>query len=79
MRKSNIGKSSGERTLKDTLGANIKYQREKMKLTQAQLAKLCGVKQNTISSVEKGRSWPSAELLSDLSKHLNVSAALLMS
>ena len=55
------------------LSGNLKYLREKKKLTQAELAKLLGVSRSTYSSYEKKTSEPTASLLLQLAQYYNVS------
>lgn len=80
-RKANIAKTDknlGARTLKDALGKNVRDKRERIGITQAALAKACGVKQSTISDIERGRRWPSHTLLKDIAQTLDTPAALLL-
>ena len=51
----------------------IKEYRVKSELTQAELARLCNVKQNTISSWETGRSEPDFESLKKMAGFFNCS------
>lgn len=51
----------------------IKDCRVKFELTQTELAKICNVKQNTVSSWETGRSEPDFESLKKMSDIFNCS------
>ncbi len=55
------------------LAANLKYVRQRRNLTQAQLAKLCGVPRSTVAQVETGLSNPTLAVLSRLSVALQLS------
>ena len=50
----------------------IKKLREDKGLTQAELARLCGVKRQYITSIEKGRQLPSKKLQYAIAKHLGI-------
>ena len=39
-----------------TLGARIKKRRQQLKMTQRELSKISGVRQQTISDIEQGRN-----------------------
>ena len=56
----------------------IKLLREEDKLTQIQLAKILGVKSQTISNYEAGEREPSYEVLIKLADHFNVSTDYLL-
>lgn len=59
-------------------GAKIKALRKEKKLTQKQLADLCGVSHSFISHVENGTSAISTEKLQAVAKALNVNAGNLL-
>ena len=59
-------------SLKEQLGKNIKYYRNKKKLTQEQLAEAVGIHDKNISKIENGNNFPSAETLSAIVKTLNI-------
>lgn len=52
------------------IGDYIASQRKKKKLTQAQLAKRCGMKQSNISAIENSLSSPTVETLNQIAKAL---------
>ena len=58
--------------LKENLGRNIKYYRNKRNLTQEQLAEIVGISDKNISKIENGNNYPSAETLSAIAAALNV-------
>lgn len=58
--------------LKRALGARIRTSRLARKLTQEQLAERLGKSVQTVSSIERGVHWPSAETLMSLSLALDV-------
>ena len=60
-------------------GAVIKRLREKLKLTQIQLADFLGVSDRTVSKWETGRGFPDITFLEPLAKILKVSVAELFS
>jgi transcriptional regulator with XRE-family HTH domain len=58
---------------------NLKFHREKSRLTQAELAKAAGVRQATISDLETGKSRRvELDLLERLANVLGVKAAALL-
>ena len=59
-----------------TFGERVQYRREKLGLTQSQLARLCGLKQPTISNIESGRNIAS-KMVVKLSVALRCSAVWL--
>lgn len=59
-------------TLKQKLGKRIKMIRKSRHLKQYELADLIGVDPKTISKIEKGYNYPSAETLEKLSQELDV-------
>lgn len=50
----------------------LKVLRAKKNITQAQLAKVLGVKQNVISSWERGRSVPRPDMMQRIEDYFNV-------
>lgn len=55
------------------IGLNILYYRKESKITQEQLAEMCGnVSRNHIQRVETGNGGTSVDLLIDIAKALNV-------
>ena len=58
---------------KKKLGKNIQKYRKLNKFTQEKLAEIIDVEINSISSIETGKYFPSAENLTKLSEALNVS------
>ena len=60
-------------------GSVIKRLREKLKLTQSQLADFLGVSDRTVSKWETGRGFPDIIFLEPLAKILEVSVAELFS
>ena len=63
--------------IKAVLGANIKYYRKKLHLSQEQLAEKLGITPKHLSTIETGATFISAELLEAFSRHLHVSASAL--
>jgi len=55
------------------LKTRIKYFREQQNMTQAELAKLVGIRRETIVHLENGRYNPSLKLGMDISKIFHVS------
>lgn len=62
-------------TLKKNFGVNLQKYRKLHNLTQEKLAELVGVDSTSISSIETGKYFPSAENLSKIASALNVSIA----
>lgn len=60
-----------EEELKISLGAKIKEYRNRLKLTQDQLAERINRTQRQISLIEIGRSFPSPETLSNIAEVFN--------
>lgn len=60
------------------LGNNIKDLRKQKRLTQAELAKLMHVSQQTVGAWETGRAIPGSDTLSDLADLFNVSTDYLL-
>ena len=62
--------------MKDTrnkiLASNIKAERNRKSLTQAMLAEKINVSEGTISLIERGVQTPSAFIVYDISKVLNI-------
>ncbi len=58
--------------LKQNLGKNIQSYRKLNRMTQEKLAELVDVEINSISSIERGKYFPSPENLVKISKALNV-------
>lgn len=54
------------------LGENIKQIRKTQKLTQFELAEKANVSEDTIKSLEQGRTWCSDKTLSQITDALNV-------
>ena len=55
------------------IGLNILYYRKESKITQEQLAEMCGnVSRNHIQRVETGNGGASVDLLIDIAKALNI-------
>lgn len=54
------------------LGENIKKQRKEKKLTQFQLAEKADVSEDTIKSLEQGRTWLSEKTLSQITEALDI-------
>lgn len=59
--------------LKEQLGKNIQKFRKLNKITQEKLAEQVDVEINSISSIERGKYFPSPENLLKISETLNVS------
>lgn len=57
----------------EILGANIKAERNRRRLSQFQLAEKIDVSESTISLIERGIQTPSIFLVFDISKVLNIS------
>jgi len=58
------------------LGFSIRKRREELNLTQVELAKLCGLRQATISRVEKGVDDITMDTLMSLIEHLNLKLSI---
>ena len=65
------------RSIKSIFGANIKYNRKKLCLTQEQLAEKLGISTKHLSTIETGANFVSAELLEKFTRQLHVSASSL--
>lgn len=59
--------------LKENLGKNIQKYRKLNNITQEKLAEIIDVEINSISSIERGKYFPSPDNLVKLSNALNVS------
>lgn len=55
------------------LANNIRFLRQKRKLTQAEIEAECGLKENVLSNYENARSRPNVDILIKLSNVLRVS------
>ena len=60
------------------LGNNIRELRKQKRLTQAELAKLMSVSQQTVGAWETGRAIPGSDTLGDLADLFNVSTDYLL-
>ena len=58
--------------IQNRLGENIKQIRKSKKMTQFQLAEKANVSEDTIKSLEQGRTWCSDKTLSQISEALEV-------
>ena len=58
---------------------NLKEYRTERKISQAQLAELCGVSTGTIGNVECGLAKPSFDLIISIAENLSIHPALLFS
>jgi transcriptional regulator with XRE-family HTH domain len=56
----------------ETLGANIKFLREKKGWTQNELAEKCGVSRPRIAEIESGKFNPSVETVENIANNLGV-------
>ena len=63
--------------IKTVLGANIKYYRKKLNLSQEQLAEKLEITPKHLSTIETGATFVSAELLEKFTRQLRVSASTL--
>ena len=54
------------------LGFNIKVERMRQKLSQLQLAELANLSMVSVQRIESGKQTPSALVLYDISKALNI-------
>ena len=57
----------------ERIGKRIKQLRETYRLSQAELAKLCGSNQATIAKTETGKTAPSVKLLLWLADYFDIS------
>ena len=60
--------------MKYTLGENMKKRRQSLNMTQDELGKILGIKKNTISNWETGRSSPDVNMLAPICVALHISA-----
>lgn len=58
--------------IQNRLGENIKQIRKSNKLTQFQLAEMANVSEDTIKSLEQGRTWCSDKTLSQITEALEI-------
>lgn len=58
--------------IQNRLGENIKQIRKTKKLTQFQLAEMANVSEDTIKSLEQGRTWCSDKTLSQITEALEI-------
>ncbi len=58
--------------IQNRLGENIKRIRKQKKLTQYQLAEKADVSEDTIKSLEQGRTWCSDKTLSQITESLDI-------
>jgi transcriptional regulator with XRE-family HTH domain len=63
--------------IKSVFGANLKYYRKKMNLSQEELSEQVGITPKHLSTIETGATFVSADLLERLTKRLGVSASAL--
>lgn len=61
------------------IAANVKRLRHDLRMTQAELARSCGVTPETISRIERGMNLPSLQLLDRISTHLGTKVSELVS
>jgi transcriptional regulator with XRE-family HTH domain len=64
-------------SIKSILGANIKFYRKKIQLSQEQLAEKLDITTKHLSTIETGATFVSVELLEKLTLYLSVSASAL--
>ncbi len=64
--------------LRDHLAVALREYRERKKLTQKDLAQLCGVTQTTISEIENGKANPTIDVLARISEALAVPPSALL-
>jgi len=64
--------------MQDEFGRRLKELREQKKLTQSELAKLCGLGESTISFYESGKREPSYKILFCLAEKLNTTPNYLL-
>ncbi len=60
------------KTATEMLGARIREQRKKKRLTQEQLAEMLGIDQKHMSRIELGKSYPSLDRLTMIAEALEV-------
>ena len=64
--------------LRRILGANVRYHRDLLGLTQARVAELADMTLNYLGYIERGLKWPSAEKLDALSFALQTTPDVLL-
>jgi transcriptional regulator with XRE-family HTH domain len=72
-------RKSPEEALSFNLSANLRYVRERRGLTQAGLARLCGLPRSTVAQLEAGSGNPTLLVLSRLAAALQLSIEELLS
>ena len=60
--------------IKKSLGKRIKFYREARNLTQEQLAEKIGINSKSLSTIECGQNFVTAQTLENISNALNISA-----
>ena len=60
---------------KEEIGKNIKKAREKMKLTQAEVAEKVGIHVNYYARIERGNARASIDVLKEISRVLKVKSS----
>ena len=63
--------------IKAVFGANVKYYRKKLHISQERLSEQLGITQKHLSTIETGATFVSAELLEKFTRQLLVSASAL--
>lgn len=58
--------------IQNRFGENLRFIRKQRKLTQFQLAELANVSEDTIKSLEQGRTWFSEKVLSQITEALDI-------
>lgn len=66
-------------SLSSNLAANLRYLRQRRGMTQAQLARLCGLPRSTVAQVETGSGNPTLAVLSRLALALRISIEEMLS
>ncbi len=64
--------------MKCIIDKRIKDLRKDLKISQTELAVLCGVQQSCVSKWERGETFPDAEMIIKLCEVLNASADYLL-
>ncbi len=67
------------RTLSSNLAANLRFQRERRRLTQSGMASLCGLPRSTIAQLESGSGNPTLAVLSSLAGALRITIEEILS
>lgn len=65
--------------LQVSFGESVRERRLKLQLTQVDLARKLGIRQSTLSDIEKGRHAPTLETVERIAKALNTTAKALVS